>query len=612
MTPSLLLSRRDIEFLLHEWLQATALLDRPRFAEHSRETFDAVLDLSEKLATEHFYPINRILDVQEPHFDGETVHTPAQLKPAVRAYCESGLLAAAFDYDDGGMQLPSMVQRAASAWVSAASVGGTLFGLTPANASTLKLHGTPFQQSVYVPRLLEGRYFGTMCLSEPQAGSSLSDITTKALPQADGTYRLFGNKMWISGGDEDVSENIIHLVLAKIPGPDGKPIAGTRGISLFAVPKIIVNEDGSHGERNDVAVAGLNHKLGFRGIPNCLLNFGEGRYPVGGDAGAVGTLVGEPHRGLACMFHMMNDARIMIGNVAAALGYSGYLHSLDYARNRTQGRLPQNKDPQAAPVRIIEHADVRRMLLAQKAYAEGALGLNLYCARLLDWQGSARDDAEAKRVHLLLELLTPVCKSWPSQWCLEGNSLAIQIHGGYGYTRDFQVEQLWRDQRLNPIHEGTHGIQGLDLLGRKVRMHDGAAIAALRVEVAATVDRATAISPQLKTIAIDVTAAFDQIESTVKTLFAQQDLDLALANSTAFLEAFGHAVMGWIWLEQACVASAAIGTDTGDNDQEFAFYSGKISAAQWFHTWEMPKIAPMLHALAGLDRTSLDMKESWF
>ena len=610
MNPDLLLVRRDLDFMLYEWLDAAGLLGRERYAEHSRETFDAVLDLAEKLAREQFYPINRILDTQEPTFDGEIVHTPAELKPAVRAYCESGLLAAAFDHDVGGMQLPSIIQRAASAWISAASVGGTLFGLTPANASTLLKHGTTFQREVYVPRLLEGRYFGTMCLSEPQAGSSLSDITTRAIPQADGTYRLFGNKMWISGGDEDVSENIIHLVLAKIPGPDGKPIAGTRGISLFAVPKIIVAADGSHGERNDIAVAGLNHKLGFRGIPNCLLNFGEGRYPVAGEPGAVGTLVGEPHKGLACMFHMMNDARIMIGNLAAALGYSAYLHSLDYARNRTQGRRPQNKDPQAAPVRIIEHADVRRMLLAQKAYAEGALGLNLYCARLLDTQATALDDAEAQRTHLLLELLTPVAKSWPSQWCLEGNSLAIQIHGGYGYTRDFQVEQLWRDQRLNPIHEGTHGIQGLDLLGRKIRMHDGAAFKAWRVKVAATIDRAQSAGEPLAAMAQRLATATDHVETTVRTLFAQDDLDLALANATAFLEAFGHVVLAWIWLEQACAAQAALAADAKRADADF--YRGKLAAAQWFDTWELAKVGAMLDALGGLDRTALDMQESWF
>lgn len=310
------------------------------------------------------------------------------------------------------------------------------------------------------------------------------------------------------------------------------------------------------------------------------------------------------------MFHMMNDARVMIGGAAAAIGYSGYLHSLDYARNRTQGRKPQNKDPKAPPIRIIEHADVRRMLLAQKAYAEGALALTLYCARLIDWQATALNDADAERAGLLLELLTPVCKSWPSQWCQEGNSLAIQIHGGYGYTRDFQVEQLWRDQRLNPIHEGTHGIQALDLLGRKIRLHDGAAFAALTDEIGKTLARAGALNNELKQAGASLAAAFERLQQTVSTLYAQSDLDLTLANSTAFLEAFGHAVLGWIWLEQACVATDGL-NDGADGDQA-AFYQGKLAAANWFHTWELPKIDPMLDALNSLDRTALDMQEDWF
>ncbi|MEZ5739456.1 MAG: acyl-CoA dehydrogenase [Burkholderiaceae bacterium] len=606
---SRLLNPRDVSFLLHEWLQVTRLCERPLFAEHSRETFDAVLDLAQKLATEQFYPINRLLDTEEPRLVGNDVVTPARLKPAVRAYCASGLLGAGFAHEDGGMQLPATIQRAVSAWIAAASVGATVFGLTPANAGTLVKHGNEFHRRVLVPRMLEGRYFGTMCLSEPQAGSSLSDITTRAEPQPDGTYRLFGNKMWISGGDEDISENIIHLVLAKIPDADGRLIAGTRGLSLFAVPKILVDDEGQHAERNDIAVAGLNHKLGFRGIPNCLLNFGEGRFPVAGRAGAVGTLVGQPQQGLACMFHMMNDARVMIGNIAAAIGYSGYLHALDYAKTRVQGRRPRDKDPRQPPVRIIEHADVRRMLLAQKAYVEGALALNLYCAHLLDEQASARDDAERDTAALLLELLTPVCKSWPSQWCQEANSLAIQVHGGYGYTRDFPVEQLWRDQRLNPIHEGTHGIQALDLLGRKVRLHDGAALAAVRARMLTTIAAAAQTGDGLDALGRQLGEALGQVTSGVEVLYAVQDLDLTLANATAFLEAFGHLVVGWIWLEQAIVAAAALARAEGGEQD---FYAGKLQAARWYFVWELPKVGLMMAALTRLDRSALDIGERSF
>src|SRR5215210_3541524 len=288
--------------------------------------------------------------------------------------------------------------------------------------------------------------------------------------------------MWISGGDHELTENIVHLVLAKIPG--GPP--GVKGISLFVVPKHVVET----GERNDVVLAGLNHKMGYRGTTNTLLNFGEGVHAPGGKPGAVGFLVGEQHRGLAYMFTMMNEARIGVGSGAMALGYTGYLQSLDYARTRPQGRPIASKDPTQPQVPIVEHSDVKRMLLAQKSYVEGALALLLYCARLVDDERTLETEADRARAHLLLEVLTPIAKSWPSQWCLEANSLAIQIHGGYGYAREYEVEQHYRDNRLNPIHEGTHGIQALDLLGRKVTMDGGAGLALLAESVTATTARA--------------------------------------------------------------------------------------------------------------------------
>lgn len=604
-----LLSRRDLQFLLYEWLQVETLCKRPRFAEHSRETFDAVLDLCEHIATEHFYPINRLLDEKEPVFDGENVRTPGELKPAIRAYCEAGLIAAGMDAEAGGMQLPSTLEHACNAWFNAASVGalGNVI-LTAPNAKTLLLHAPHDLAQQLVNPMLAGRFSGTMCLSEPQAGSSLSDIRTRAEPQADGTCRLFGNKMWISGGDHDLTENIVHLVLAKIPGADGKLIPGVKGISLFAVPKRLLGPDGRLGARNDVAVAGLNHKLGWRGTTNCLLNFGEGKYPVDGQPGAVGYLVGEPHNGLACMFHMMNDARIMIGNAAAALGYTAYLHALDYARTRTQGRLPKGKDPTTPQVRIIEHPDVRRMLLAQKCYVEGALALVLYCARLVDEQRTAPEAQDRERARLMLELLTPVAKSWPSQWCQEANSLAIQVHGGYGYTRDFNVEQYYRDQRLNPIHEGTHGIQALDLLGRKMPMEGGAAARALAARIGETLSLARQGDWSDHAAALGRWSS--RIEATVRKLHGCGDLDKTLANASAFLEAFGHFVVAWIWLEQALVAQAQGAKATSESERDF--YAGKQQAARYYMRWELPKIGPMLDALDALDVTVLDMSERWF
>ncbi len=336
--------------------------------------------------------------------------------------------------------------------------------------------------------MLEGRYFGTMALSESQAGSSLADITTRAEPQADGTYRLFGRKMWISGGDHDLSENIVHLVLARITGAP----AGTRGISLFLVPKHLVAPDGGLGEHNDVALAGINHKMGYRGTVNTAPVFGDGAYTPGGRPGAVGHLVGAENRGLPVMFTMMNEARIGVGLGATALGYTGYLKSLAYARERLQGRAA-GADPSTAQVPLVEHADVRRMLLAQKSYAEGALALNLYCSRLVDDVASLDDPAGVAEAEKLLGVLTPIAKSWPSQWCLAANDLAIQVLGGAGYTRDFDLELHYRDNRLNPIHEGTHGIQGMDLLGRKVLLDGGAGLGVLLGRMQATATRADAM-----------------------------------------------------------------------------------------------------------------------
>jgi len=374
--------RRTIDFLLHEWLRVETLCDRPRFSDHSRETIDAVIDTCERIAAERFAPFNRVVDVEEPRIESERVVLPDCAYEAARAYVESGMLAASQDYAFGGMQLPCVVEMAANAFFSKAGAGLGGGGLiTSANANLLMAHGNDVQKAVFARQEFLGQWFGTMCLSEPQAGSSLSDIVTRAI--ADGPehvddplgprYRLYCNKMWISGGDHELAQNIIHLVLAKIPRGDGTLPLGTRGLSLFIVPKYLVDIQGRlTGERNDIALAGLNHKLGFRGLPNALLHFGEGRFLVEGAAGAIGYRVGAAGDGLRCMFHMMNEARIGVGIGAVALGYAGFEVSLHYARERRQGRPigPAGKNAASPPVRIIEHADVRRMLLAQKSYVK--------------------------------------------------------------------------------------------------------------------------------------------------------------------------------------------------------------------------------------------------
>jgi alkylation response protein AidB-like acyl-CoA dehydrogenase len=562
-----ILPRRDLEFLLYDWLDVEALTGRKRFAEHSRETFDAVLELAADIATERFAPHNKRNDAEEPRFvqhDGVgRVVLHEEVAPALRAAAEAGLLGATMDESAGGLQLPHVVGTAMQAWFHAANVGTWAYAmLTVANANLLLAYAEPELVERYVPDMLAGRVHGTMCLSEPQAGSSLADITTRAEPQPDGTYTVTGTKMWISGGEHDLGDNIVHLVVAKVPG--GPP--GVKGISLFLVAKVLPN-----GARNHVVLTGINHKMGYRGTVNTVLSF----------EGATGHLVGTQGQGLTAMFHMMNEARIGVGAGAAALAYTGYLKSLDYARTRPQGRPAGAKDPSTPMVPIVEHADVRRMLLAQKAYAEGALALVLYCGKLVD-----TEDRE------LLDVLTPIAKSWPSQWGLEANALAIQVHGGYGYTREYDVEQHYRDNRLNPIHEGTHGIQGADLLGRKVRTPG---FAQLQERIRDTVARAH--SPE----GTQLEQALDRLVEVTALLQTDPDAEERLANASVYLEAAGHIVVAWLWLDQAVA--------TGDRTDDLA--RGKRAAAQYFFRFELPKVGPQLDLLAALDRTTLDTDPAW-
>jgi alkylation response protein AidB-like acyl-CoA dehydrogenase len=562
-------SRRDLDFLLYEWLDAEALTARERFAEHSRETFDAFLDVSQQIAERDFAPHNRTGDLNEPTFDGERVTMIPEVSRALKVFAESGLIAAGFPAEHGGLQLPHVVQRACFLWFQAANTGTSAYAmLTSGNAHLLMTHGTEDQIQRYVHPMLEGRFTGTMCLSEPQAGSSLSDVATKAVKRDDGTYLVNGGKMWISGGDHELSENIIHLVLARVAGAP----AGVKGLSLFIVPKMNLDT----GERNGVILAGLNHKMGYRGTTNTVLAFED----------AVGELVGEEGHGLAYMFLMMNEARIGVGSGAVALGYTGYLHALAYARERQQGRPIGDKDPTAPPVAIVEHPDVRRMLLASKSYVEGGLALVLYAAKLLDEPSPEND--------LLLDTLTPIVKAWPSQWCRLANDHAIQIHGGYGYTREYPVEQFYRDNRLNSIHEGTDGIQALDLLGRKVTQKGGAGLALL-------LDRIRATASEVPRLGDAVIEATEYLEETTAKLWATGDPRTALVNASAYLDAVGHIVIAWMWLEQWRAAEG----------KEGDFYEGKRLAARYFVRQELPRIGPMLDLVDSGDTLILDMDDAW-
>ena len=595
---SMIVNRRDLEFLLYEVLDLEGLLQTERYDEYDREAIDAILDLSQSLAEEEFLPFAAKLDANEPKFVDGGVESIPEVRQALTAYKDAGLFSTCYDADIGGMQLPWLAHQALNGMFTCAN--GPVISypfLTQGAANMLNACGSQELKDKYLPGMVAGDWYGTMCLSEPQAGSSLADIRTKAEPLDDGSYRITGTKMWISGGEQDLSENIIHMVLAKIPGGP----AGVKGISLFLVPKLRVNEDGSLGEHNNIALAGLNHKMGNRGTTNCLLNFGES-----GDT--IGYLVGNEHEGLSNMFHMMNEARIGVGMAAVIAGLGGYLYSLDYARNRPQGRPLTNRDPESPQVMISEHADVKRMLMTQKASVEGAHLLILYCAELIDRQKLATEAEEKQRIGLLLEILTPICKSWPSEFCLEANKLAIQVLGGYGYTREYPVERYYRDNRLNHIHEGAWAIHGIDILGRKVRMANGAALRILTEEMESTVRKAGKYT-ELAEYGIQLKAAMTRVHETVAAVGESPDPALALANATVFLDAIGHVVIAWMWLQQAQAAFA--GKQQG-NAADIAFYDGKLAACRFFFHYELPTVEAKFDLVSSLDRTCYDLQAEHF
>lgn len=591
-----ILSERDLNFMIYELFDAEGMTARERYSDHSRETFDASINTARQIAEKYFVPIRQKVDTDQPTFDGKKVKMIPEIKTAVDAAIDAGFVSASADFELGGMQLPLIVAAAANAYLSAA--GSTTMGylsLTNANANLIEAHGTAEQIERWVKPMRSGRFAGTMAMTEPGAGSGLADLTTTAVKGEDGSYRLSGNKIFISGGDHELNENIVHLVLARVKGAP----KGVKGISLFIVPKIMVNDDGSLGEPNDVALAGLFHKMGGRGQTSTSLSFGE-------KDGAVAYLVGEENRGLSYMFHMMNEARIMVGTGAAATALTGYQYSLHYARERPQGRLPSSKDPNSPPVSIIEHPDVRRMLLAQKAYSEGAFALCLLGAQLADDEKTAPTEEERTAAHQLLDFLTPMIKTWPSEYGPEANDLAIQVLGGHGYINEHPVEMFYRDNRLNPIHEGTTGIQSLDLLARKVPMNNLAGYKACLAEIQKTI--AEAEDGELAAEAAQLTAALATLQRTTESLLGammEKPIDLALANSVKYLDMFGHVVIAWLWLKQGLVAQSKLDADPG-------FYQGKLQAMRYFFRYELPLIEAWSKVLVDLDSTCFDMKDEWF
>lgn len=603
-----LLNQRDVQFQLYEVLNTSALNQRERFAEHSKETFNAALDTAKQIAEDLFAPHNAKLDSQEPTFDGEKVHMMEEVKLAFHALAEAGFIAGRNDYEEGGMQLPEVVMTMCMGYFTSAnaSTSGYPF-LTIAAANLIKSFASEALKQQFLPAMLAGRFSGTMAMTEPEAGSSLADIRTQA-KQVDGQdyYHIKGSKMYISGGDHELTENIVHLVLAKI---EGAP-AGVKGISLFLVPKFTLDEQGEPGQRNDVALAGLIHKMGYRGTTSTVLSFGEN------DA-CVGYLIGEPHQGLRYMFQMMNEARVGVAMGATMIGYRGYLYSLGYARDRIQGRLP-SQDASTKAVPIIQHADVRRMLLAQKSYVEGGLSLCLYGSSLLDEVHTHPEPETAQAAHDLLDLLTPIIKAWCAEYGPKANDLAIQILGGAGYTREYPVEQYWRDNRLNPIHEGTNGIQALDLMGRKIWQKNSQGLILLNKAIMKDLARVDSNDARLSAWAARLADALKMVQRVTQQLAGDMQKtspDQVLANAACYLNMLSKVVVSWLWLRQALAAQSGLMllAEQGKADSESEdFYQGKLQAAQYFFHWELPLMYHDAQLLLDRDTTCFDMKESAF
>jgi len=564
---------QELKFLVFDIHESERLLRTEAFAHLDLDMLTATLESADMLARRSFESIAARIDLEEPTLrDGKVIASPALAEP-LNAYAELGFLAATFPRDWGGLDAPAIIGAANMALFGAACTpaAGYLF-MTAAAARLILTFGNEHQKSTYLPPMLEGRWYGTMCLSEPQAGSSLHHVTTRAIPLSDGAFQIKGAKMWISGGDHDLSENIVHLVLARIVTDD----ASINPLSLFVVPR-----QKPDGRENDITVSGLNKKLGHKATTNCALAFGEN------DA-CTGYLLGEPHRGLQQMFHMMHEARVGVGTTSAATAYAGYRYALAYAAERCQGR--RNRSQSAA--RLVEHPDVRRMLLEQKAIAEGALCLSLRGAHLIDQIRVSTDQQETERLQALRDILTLLIKSWSAERGLEANSLAIQTMGGAGYVRDHPVERLFRDQRLNPIHEGTNGILAIDLVTRKARQ--GRGLTPFFEAVEADAQRAMPNEPAMAGALLSGLGIISRcIEKTSST---RCDPDLALAFASPLALMLGDMAASWMWLTQV----SALGGRTDD------FSQGKRAAAAYMvhHVWTKSlAIAPAIMAGAAPHNT---------
>ncbi len=588
-------SRQNLNFILFEVFNIDILTQYPYFQDHSNETFEMVLDSAEAIATKMLRPLLTEMDRKEPQLVDGNIKIHPGMRTIIQKFGDDGWINAGFSFEEGGQQLPVTILNSAAFIFQASNYSASVFPfLTTGAANLIRTFGNENLKKAFLPNMYSGNWQGTMALTEPDAGSSLSDITTAAeATDIEGIYKISGQKIFISAGDHDLNENIIHLMLAKIKGG---PV-GAKGISLFVVPKYRIQTDNSL-IINDVITSGIYHKMGYKGAPIAHLM-------MGANQNCEGYLVGEPHQGLKYMFQMMNEARLGVGMNAVAIGTAAYYSSLEYANQRLQGRIISDKDISKPQVPIIYHADVKRMLLFQKAVLEGALCLILQCSKYADL-GHVTEGDEKEKYELLLDLLTPIAKSYPSEMGCLTTSSAVQILGGAGYTTDFPLEQYYREARIHPIHEGTTGIHGMDLLGRKMLMKNGKAMQLFNDEIVNTIKKANEFE-RLKKISESLQNYQSKIGKVSLHLFeiAKTDTEAFLSDATLYLEMVGIYTIGWQWLLQGI----AVENSTKKSEK---FYQGKLQTMTYFFEYEMVKIDSLAKRLLSKNKVTLEMKIEWF
>jgi len=594
--------RRDVDFVLHEQLEVEKLSKQEKFAEFTRKTVDLIVSEARHLAVKEMLPTLRLGDEEGCTFEKGQVRVPESFHKVHRLFVEGEWVAMCDDPEWGGQGMPATVSLAAKNFFNGANFPFTLNTLLTHGAGKLvETFGTDKQKQLFLNKMYAGEWGGTMLLTEPEAGSDVGALTTTAVKNDDGTYAISGNKIFISGGENDLVENIIHPVLARI---EGAP-AGTSGISLFLVPKIWVNDDGSLGEFNDVVCTGIEEKMGIHGSATCSMT-------LGGKEQCRGTLLGEANKGMRAMFVMMNEARLDVGMQALGCASASYMNALNYARERVQGRHLQSTGKDAPPVPIIQHPDVRRMLLTMKTYTEGIRSIMYYAGFCEDMIRISEDADEKARYQGLIDVLIPIAKGYASDRAFDVCNMGVQLYGGYGYTKEYPQEQLLRDCKITHIYEGTNGIQAMDLLGRKLGLNKGQAFKDLLDEMTKTAGIAGGISSlEGPASALEnVVGMLEEVALHMGTTARSEKMMNAFAVAYPFMEAAGDTVMAWMLLWRAAVAAQKL--ENGAKKKDVAFYEGQVKSARFFINSVLPVTLGKMSAILTDDGTIMDISEDAF